>query len=421
MAVLRPWLDARDPWRWVDHDPESDPTVFVPFLVRLEMSEPGTRVHQSTMWTSADNDRGVYVQSMRVTPGNTIGQAPGGDEGGPDIALAGIVSGRVDIRQVPADWHQLRATYPRAYREWGAHEARELYQWVTDGLSVEDIAESLARPPQHLAEKLARVRALIGAAGSAPPRIESTPSGSPGPGQLNDHVATGGEQVDPPQRPWYDEDPELDATTYLRLILHLRRHGEDTATVEPVLWVDLRADVIRYRSVRDGGARHLRFTDVAAGWVEIRPAPADQEQLRAAYPAAYRPWRPKDALQVLRSGRLHADLTADRWIAGLGRPPHHLAAKYARLEELARAARSPGPRAEPAPHRRYPRRVDGEYLVVVLDVAIPREVAARVGAANVDLMAGQLFFATLTDEQVAALRADPDVDYLEDNAIIELR
>ena len=48
-------------------------------------------------------------------------------------------------------------------------------------------------------------------------------------------------------------------------------------------------------------------------------------------------------------------------------------------------------------------------------------VAARVGAVNVDLMAGQLFFATLTDEQVAALRADPDVDHIEDNAIIDLR
>lgn len=39
MPVLRPWLDARDPWRFVDNDPESDPTVFV----ALSFSWPACR------------------------------------------------------------------------------------------------------------------------------------------------------------------------------------------------------------------------------------------------------------------------------------------------------------------------------------------------------------------------------------------
>ncbi|MBG0566668.1 hypothetical protein [Actinoplanes aureus] len=417
MPVLRPWLDARDPWRFVDNDPESDPTVFVPYLAHLET--PGGQIHEPTRWAIV-GARTVFIQSIRVTSGVTpIGQPPGGFPGG-DVPLAGVESGRVDIRPVPADWHQLRARYPWAYEEWCAHEAREMYQWAEDGMSVEDIAARLARPPEHITAKLARVRALVDAAGWAPPRVEYTPYDRYAPSQFTEPVDPGIEQADPPPRLWYDEDPEVDPTAHLRFVLHLRRRGEQTETAEPAYEVQLRKDAIWYHRVRDGRHPRPRLTEVAAGWVEIRPVPADQERLRATYPAAYGPWRADQALLVLRAGRGRGGLTDNLRIAELGRPPDHVAAKYARLEELARAARTPGPRAEPAPHHRYPNRIEGQYIVSVLDVAIPREVAARAGATDVVLLNG-CFGCTLTDEQVEALRADPDVDYISDDAVIDLR
>ncbi|RSM46270.1 hypothetical protein DMB66_49835 [Actinoplanes sp. ATCC 53533] len=416
MPVLRPWLDARDPWRFVDHDPEADPTVYVPYLARLEM--PGGRIDEPTMWAIFDG-RSVFIQPIRVTSGVTpIGQPPGGIPGG-DVPLARVGPGRVDIRPVPTDWHQLRARYPWAYETWGAHEAREMYQWAEDGMSVEDIAGRLARPPEHIAAKLARVRALVDAAGWAPPRVEDTPSDRYAPSLFTEPVDPGSEQADPPPRLWYDEDPEVDPTAHLRFVLHLRRRGEETETAEPVYEVQLRRDAIWYHRVRDGRQPRPRLTELAAGWVEIRPAPADQERLRATYPAAYRPWAAGEALLVLRSGRRHG-LTDSLRIAELRRPPDHVAAKYARLEKLARAARTPHPRAEPAPHHRNPRHIQGKYIVSVLDVAIPQEVAARVGATNVMLLDG-CFGCTLTDEQVETLRADPDVDYITDDAVLDLR
>jgi hypothetical protein len=417
MPALRPWMDARDPWRFVDHDPESDPTVFVPYLAHVEM--PGGWIREPTTRATFDAYK-VSFPPIRVTSGVTpIGQPPGGISGG-DVLLAGIGSGRVDIRPVPADWHQLRASYPYAYEQWGAHEARETYQWAEDGMSVEDIARRLARPPEHVTVKLARVRALVDAAGWAPPRVEYTPFDRYAPSLFTEPADPGVEKPGPPPRLWYDEDPEVDPTAHLRFVLHLRRHGEETGTAEPVFEVQLRKDDIWYYRVRDGCQPRIRLTDIAAGWIEIRPAPADQEQLRATYPAAYRPWGAREALLVLRSGRREGGLTDSLRIAELRRPPDHVAAKYARLEALARAARMAGPRAEPAPYHRSPRRVEGQYLVSVLDVAIPQEVATRAGATGVILLDG-CFGCTLTDEQLEELRADPDVDYISDNAILDLR
>lgn len=417
MPVLRPWMDDRDPWRFVDNDPESDPTVFVPYLACLETS--GGPIHGPTMWAILDT-RTVFAQPVQVRAGVTpIGQPPGDLPGG-DIPLAGVVSGRVDIRPVPADWHRLRAGYPWAYEQWGAHEAREMYQWAEDGMSVVDIAGRLARPPGHVTAKLVRVRALVAAAGWAPPRIDYTPYDRDAASPLTEPADPGSGQADPPPRLWYDEDPEADPTVHLRLVLHLRRRGARTGTAEPVHQVELRKDAIWYHRVRDG--RHLRprLTEVTGGWVEIRPVPADQERLRAEYPGAYHPWGAREALLVLRSGRGHGGLTGNLRIAELRRPPDHVAVKYARLEELARAARTPGPRAEPAPHHRIPNHIEGRYIVNVLDVAIPREVAERTGATDVVLLDG-CFGCTLADEQVEAVRADPDVDYISDDAVIELR
>jgi hypothetical protein len=417
MPVLRPWMDARDPWRFVDHDPESDPTVYVPYLAHLEM--PYGPIHEPAMWVTV-NVRTVNVQPIRVTSGVTpIGQPPGGIPGG-DVPADEVGPGRIDIRPVPADWHRLRAEYPRAYEEWGAHEAREIYQWAEEGMFVEDIAGRFARPPEHITVKLARVRTLVAAAGWTPPEVEYVPQDHYAPGPYTETEEQPTEQTEPPPRLWYDEDPELDPTAHIPYVLHLRRHGEKTGTAEPVCKVQLSKDAIWYQSARYGRPLRPRLTEIADGWVEVRPAPADQKRLRAAHPAAYRPWAAGEALTVLRAGRRSGGLTKNRRVTELGRPPEHVAAKYARLEQLARAARSPGPRAEPAPYDRDPRHIEGRYIVGVLDVAIPQEVAARVGATDV-MVLNRCFACTLTDEQVDAVRADPDVDYVSDDAPADLR
>jgi hypothetical protein len=188
---------------------------------------------------------------------------------------------------------------------------------------------------------------------------------------------------------------------------------------EPVLGVGLNERYLSYASAR-GGEGYVLLPDVETGWVEIRPVPADQEALRAAYPGAYRLWKPEDALAVLRSGRQERQDYRDGMIRDIGRPPEHIATKQTRLEALASAARSPGPRSEPAPYNWAPRRVEGEYIVSVLDVARPRDVADRVGAHDAKIMY-QWFHARLSDEQVAALQADPDVEHISDNAIGNLR
>jgi hypothetical protein len=221
-------------------------------------------------------------------------------------------------------------------------------------------------------------------------------------------------------RLWYDEDPELDPTVHVRLVLHLRPRGQDTAIAEPVLSVQVDTRDVLYASARDGRGDQIPLTEVESGWVEIRPVPADQEHLRERYPAAYHLWQPASALQVLRWGRRRDELPVEWLVQRLHRPPAHLEAKYARLEELARAARDPGPRAEAAPHHRHEPRVDGEYLVSVFDVAAPRQVAARVGVQPKSVF-DTSFCARLSDGQLAALRADPDVDYIGDNVIIKPR
>ncbi|MEU8392400.1 hypothetical protein [Micromonospora sp. NPDC048842] len=76
-----------------------------------------------------------------------------------------------------------------------------------------------------------------------------------------------------------------------------------------------------------------------------------------------------------------------------------------------------------APHFRAPdeRRVDGEYIVAVRCSGDPLTVAARAGVSPsrvFDFI--NSFSADMTDAQVQALRWDPDVVQIEDNATAEL-
>jgi len=76
-----------------------------------------------------------------------------------------------------------------------------------------------------------------------------------------------------------------------------------------------------------------------------------------------------------------------------------------------------------APHFRAPQneRVDGEYMVLVRCSGDPLTVAARAGVSPsrvFDFI--NTFAADMTDAQVRALRQDPDVLQIEDNATVEL-
>lgn len=75
-----------------------------------------------------------------------------------------------------------------------------------------------------------------------------------------------------------------------------------------------------------------------------------------------------------------------------------------------------------APHFRVPRerRVEGEYLVNVRGGGDPLTVAARAGVSPGDVFDNiNTFAAAMTNAQVQALRQDPDVVDIEDNAILK--
>jgi hypothetical protein len=76
-----------------------------------------------------------------------------------------------------------------------------------------------------------------------------------------------------------------------------------------------------------------------------------------------------------------------------------------------------------APHFRTPpeRRVNGEYLVSVRRSGDPLTVAARAGVSPDHVFDGINGFAgAMTDDQIQALRRDPDVDHIADDAVFEL-
>jgi hypothetical protein len=160
---VTPQVEGEELWRWLDGDPESDPTVFVPCVAHLEPREPGGAIQQPALLVSIDDRDAVLC-------------AAGGEARHGRVPLASIGSGRVDIRPVPADWERARARYPRAYEVWRATEARDLFQTaMAGGLSAEDLAGLLQRPPAHITIKLARVRALVQSAGGVAPRAEPAP------------------------------------------------------------------------------------------------------------------------------------------------------------------------------------------------------------------------------------------------------
>jgi hypothetical protein len=401
MPVHRPWLDV-DPWRWTDQDTPEDPTVYVPCTVHLTLSyEPDSVSGQVMSCTLRDWE-------FRINP---VLCSPRPEQ---------IAVGRIEVRPVPDDWFALRARYPWAYRPWRAYEARTAWLRTEEGVPVDEIARRLGRPPGHVTVKAARVRAwLAGTRGVLPPPLESFDDERFGAAPPTVAAQPSPTPADARDVPWWDEDVTDDPTVYVRLLLVLRRRDEPAPRSVPVSSVRLDPETLEYE--RAGRREHgwERVEDLAAATVLIRPFPPDQHELRERFPAAYAPWRPEDALDVLHWGRVPGrPLTP--LIERLGRPRDHLDTKYERLESLAAANRRRGPRAEPAPYERYPARVDGEYLVWVFVEAAPRDVAARHGI-PAETVGNTWFAARLDDGRLAALRADPDVQEVSDNARITLR
>ena len=75
-------------------------------------------------------------------------------------------------------------------------------------------------------------------------------------------------------------------------------------------------------------------------------------------------------------------------------------------------------RRQPAPYHRRNDRVEGSYVVVVRQGTDPADVAARAGVTPAAVFHSILnaFVATMTDQQREALRSDPDVDHVSDDA-----
>lgn len=384
----------------MDQDTPEDPTVYVPCTVHLTLSnEPHPVSGQVMSCTLRDWEFTI----------NPVLRSPHPEQ---------IVAGRIDVRPVPDDWFALRARYPWAYRPWRDYEARTAWLWTEEGVPADEVARRLGRPPGHVAAKAARVRAWLAGCGVLPPPLESFDDERFGsaPPAVTDRP--GDALGDPRDVPWWDEDVTDDPTVYVRSLLVLQPRDEPAPRSVHVASVRLDSETLAYE--RAGRREHgwERVEDLAAATVLIRPFPSDRRELRERFPAAYAPWRPQDALDVLHWGRVPGrPLTP--LIERLGRPREHLDTKYERLETLAAANRRRGPRAEPAPYERHTARVDGEYLVWVFVEAAPRDVVARHGILAKSV-SDTWFAARLDDGQLTALRADPDVKALSDNARIIL-
>jgi hypothetical protein len=219
---------------------------------------------------------------------------------------------------------------------------------------------------------------------------------------------------------WLDEDPLVDRTVHVPFLVRVR-HSDGSEAEAYASYVLLDRDTLVYQDVRQPRGVRIALAGIAAGDVEIRPLPSDWELLRAAYSAAYSLWREDDLRVILRWARA-GEPSAEEMARRLHRPPEHIRTKADRLMALARdVIRSP--RDEPAPYHEAPDRIPGRYIVSVGEQAHPADVAMRAGVVPAALFLSVVngFAADLTDQQREALRRDPDVEMVSDDAPPSLR
>ncbi|MCO8273694.1 hypothetical protein M1L60_24160 [Actinoplanes sp. TRM 88003] len=383
----------RDPWKFFDFDLVTDPTVYVPYRLKLDLVT-GDPVDVPALTVR------IHGEHIAFEP-EPLGSIP----------TTGITGGRVDIRPAPPGLKDLREQHPSAYRMWRSDEAIAVYQWVREGRAYEEIADHVGRPPEHVATKFERVEALLRAARTIPQPID--PPSYP-PSKIREST-TQHHDYDP--APWYGAAALDDPTVHLPCTLHLVQYGSPpTIDVSPLAGCSLTAHGFHFTTQETWD--YLELTDLVSGWVDLHPAPADLVPLREAHDGAYRAWNPEDAKQVLRWGRGEPFPDLDRLAERLSRPPAHLPRKYRHLEAAAARIARP-PRAEPAPFHRNDPRGRGDHCVVVNDVAPPAAVATRHGIEPAKLM-GWGFLADLTDDQITTLRTDPDVDQIEEPGVATL-
>lgn len=213
---------------------------------------------------------------------------------------------------------------------------------------------------------------------------------------------------------WFDEDPLTDPTVHIPFLLRLRLR-ENRLFEAPAMAVQLDGDKVLFQDPRQSPGTPIHVSEIVSGGVEIRPAPADYQQVLGSFPGAYAIWQDEDLRELFawtRAGGRTIEEMAER----LRRPPEHIEAKASRLSVLSRAVIRPA-RTEPAPYHSHPDRIPGAYVVVVREPTHPADVAARAQLSpdHVFLTILNGFSTTMTDEQRESLRYDPDVEYIVDD------
>lgn len=308
----------------------ADPTVYVPYLVRIELvravSDPAQLGRTLTSLERPAN----YVT---LTPDFVFVCDPRG--GSLNIPVGDVDSVRVVVTDQPPDYVRLRERYPNAYDAWDNWVLWRLHSPGPSTTTLGQLADRTGRPPHHLVLKAREI-------GWDVPPDSGEDSGDESSTRHADDSAAG------------TADPFL-TDHYL---VHVAAHGKTPSTVVDVL---ARHDVPIYDVYRIsswGFAAHLR---------------PDKAERIAADPGVI---------------EVEPD-TGERL----------------------------------APHFRMPVdiRIPGSYNITVRRTSRPRTVAARAGVVPehvFDLF--NWFAADLTDAQLHALRRDPEVDHIEDDAVVTL-
>jgi hypothetical protein len=295
----------------------SDPTVYVPYRVRVELvrhlpdpDQPGREVESM--------DRSAHY--VTLTPGFVFLCDPGG--GLLNIPVEDVSSLRVVVTERPPDYVRLRERYPMAYEPWHPHDFSGLAS-PDPGITLRQLANKLGRPPSHLITKARELGGDLSQDDDTEANTDGAPTTSHADRFVADHYV-----VHVSTKP----EPKVYAV--------LARHGVPGGDV--------------YRLDTWGFAAHLH---------------AGKAERIAADP---------DVIEIEPD-------TADRL----------------------------------APHLRQPAeiRVPAYYLVGIRRTCRPTAVAARAGVVpEIVFRSINGFAAELTDAQVLALRRDPDVTHIEDDA-----
>jgi hypothetical protein len=144
-----------EPRPWYVEDAATDPTVYVPCDIHLDLG--GSAIDATPLGSCSLDELGIHYSSDYVR-------------------LDGLVSGRVELRPVPADRAELRETYAQAYQPWQSRDAKDVLEGGRQEpeTPLARLVERLSRPPEHIRAKYDRQEAAA-AAVVRHPRTEPAP------------------------------------------------------------------------------------------------------------------------------------------------------------------------------------------------------------------------------------------------------